>query len=77
MPTDLDVYAPEPWCDNALCRPLALVAAHLCLGARASSIFSARTFEQKENWLLQLKSFTAMTGYQNQTPYVSEMTNLV
>ena len=47
------------------------------LAARASKIFSARTFEQKENWLLQLKSFTAMTGYQNRTPYVSEMTNLV
>lgn len=77
MPTNLGVYAPEHWCDNALCRPWALVAAYLCLGSTGEQYFFARTFEPKENWLLQLKSFTAMTGYQNQTPYVSEMTNLV
>jgi len=39
MPTNLGVYAPEHWCDNALCRPWALVAAYLCLGSTGEQYF--------------------------------------
>lgn len=42
MPTNLYVYAPEHWRDNAPCRPLALVAGHLCLGSMGDQYFSAR-----------------------------------